>query len=295
MAELLVNGTKAFATLWIITRIDGTSLRFTDHDRPLRFDDNDDGTAETFTPVGALQSSAHERQAGFQESNFDAVGAITDDQITDEDLRAGLYNDAQVEEILVDWRAPWAGSFSREKWWIGSVSYDGEKWRGQLTSLKPWLRRKVGRVFGRTCGWNLGEFNATTGFGCHYSLTANREAFVVQSVTIPRLKIVTDLAAAVDPTGELFNNGFVEWIAPAKMVGVRTPVKIQTNGANISVEFFLKTPLEVAPTTWAGWLNPGCNKLLPTCVLRGQFPARFGGFNMIVGTDKSVETPDAKA
>ncbi len=82
--SLLKQNLHRFAHCWRITRTDGTIIRTTDHDVPLTV-----GT-ETFAPASGFTASARQKQAGLAEQNFEVIGVLDSDAITDADLRLGL-------------------------------------------------------------------------------------------------------------------------------------------------------------------------------------------------------------
>jgi len=150
---LSLNGdlTHRFATLWTITRTDGVVFRFTDHNTKITFEGN------VFTPIGGWDASARQKQEGLKTRNLETRGIISSDVITDDDLRAGRYREAKIQEELVNWRTPWVGSFFKNTYWINETKFSNEMWVAQIAGPTRWLRQKVGEVYGRTCRFVLGD------------------------------------------------------------------------------------------------------------------------------------------
>jgi len=148
---LLARRTLTLATLWKLTRVDSTVFYFTDHNRSIAFESN------TYTPVGGFSSSAREKVASFEGQNLDVQGILTSGSITHDDLRAGLYKNAEVVEYLVDWKYSWMGALVTNKYWIAEVKYTGENWVATLGGLPRKLKHKAGDVYGRTCRYKLGD------------------------------------------------------------------------------------------------------------------------------------------
>ena len=79
------------AKCWLLTRVDGVQLAFTDHDVPINF------LGLEYTPR-TISSSAIEKQA-LEANNLEVRAAFDDEAITYEDLFAGRYQNAIVDEF----------------------------------------------------------------------------------------------------------------------------------------------------------------------------------------------------
>ncbi|MEO1542983.1 MAG: DUF2163 domain-containing protein, partial [Pseudomonadota bacterium] len=73
---------------WRVTRKDGVVLGFTDHDRALSFD----GTV--FEAASGFTGSEMTTSVGLNVDNLEVDGALSSDRLSDEDLAAGLFDDA---------------------------------------------------------------------------------------------------------------------------------------------------------------------------------------------------------
>lgn len=103
--------TSALATCWKITRRDGTIIRLTSSDvdvvvtssvaRP-EFDG-------TYQAAGGFDRTAIESEVGLSVPNMDVTGLLDSSLITEQDIRAGLYDQARVDIFRCNVNAP--GSF----------------------------------------------------------------------------------------------------------------------------------------------------------------------------------------
>lgn len=271
--------TKRFATTWSITRTDGTVLRFTTHDTELVV-----GGA-TFSPVGSADPSARRREGATKEHTLDFRGVISSSAITTEDLRAGRYRDARVDESLVDWRFPFAGAFATWRYWIGNVTFNGEIWVAECSGLARWLRQKVGDVFGRTCRWDLGVIDAG-GDGCPVDI----EDFTVPGVHAvgfedgEKRRIIRcdtkDLAGSF--ADDWFNDGQIVFTSGTN-TGLTGWIQDYTQ-ATRRVELQIPMPFAIT-TSDAFTLIAGCNKLFSTCKTKFDVALSFGGYPFVPGTD----------
>src|SRR5690606_1082664 len=135
---------------WKITRADGVSFGFTDHDRPLAFGGTD------YEPESGLSASEIRAGSDLSGDSQDAGGALTSDRITETDILDGRWDDALVEVWRVNWAAPNQRVLIRR----GAI---GELRRGRLSfvaemrSMAHVLGQTVGRVYQGTCDAALGD------------------------------------------------------------------------------------------------------------------------------------------
>src|SRR5205085_11905336 len=94
------QGATTLCRCWKLTRRDGAIAGFTDHDRDLVFD------GVTFAARTGLEAAEVTAELGFSIGGGDVSGALVSAGITEDDLAAGLYDDATVETWLVNWSGP---------------------------------------------------------------------------------------------------------------------------------------------------------------------------------------------
>ena len=85
---------------WRLTRRDGIVKGFTDHDRPLMV------AATLFQPLSGFSATEARDTLGLAVDTVDVEGALSSDDISESDIAAGLYDDATVETLLVNWAEP---------------------------------------------------------------------------------------------------------------------------------------------------------------------------------------------
>lgn len=289
---LTVGGVCYYASLWTLTRTDGTVLRFTDHDQPLVY------AGDTYTPSGGFDASAREKKVGIDPANLDIKGTLTAEAITAEDLMAGAYRNARLVETVVDWRYPYRSPFRRDEYQINETTFDGEEWTAQVDTFLIVLKPKKGRRFLRTCQWELGDARCGVNLA---SFTATGE---VTALLETNRVFETDLAGAV--ADGYWQEGKVTWTSGANNGEVMEV--LDSLFANGTLYLLMPTtrPIQVGDTFS---LTPGCNHISGV-VLEGEDPAtvpeghcisrynnilRFGGFPFMRGTDALLETPESTA
>jgi uncharacterized phage protein (TIGR02218 family) len=95
----LDDGTTTLAWCWKITRADGQSFGFTDHDCPLAFGGTD------YEPESGLSASEIRAGSDLSVDSQDAQGALTSGRITETDILDGRWDNALVEVWRVNWNA----------------------------------------------------------------------------------------------------------------------------------------------------------------------------------------------
>lgn len=261
---------------WKITRRDGAILRFTDHDRQILFE------GELYYPTGGANQSATQKQTGFRSRNRDMIGVLTSAAITDDDLRAGRYQDAQVDIYLITWEdGATSEYFLHDVYWIDDITFNDGDYTATLTSVTSFLEKDVGGIITRDCRHNLGDARCQVALG-PFTTTGEVTAVVAQ-----RLRVETDLT---DDDG-YYNNGVLTWTSGANDgLAVEIRSSVQTDGVLL---FWLRSPFDIeVGDTFS--IVAGCNKLLETCRDVFDNVVNFGGYPHVPGTDKLRRTPDSR-
>ena len=281
------NSTFRHATCWEIERVDGVSLRFTDHDRPIPF------RGQTYTPASGFDASARRYEMSLRESSVEVVGMLSASGITESDILRGLYRDARVTAYLIDWRFPFAAPKRTDAYRVGPLTHDSEGFRVTILGLADRLNEKVGPTWGPLCEYDLGS--PVEGLGkCFVDLTPLRKLAVdVTEVVDDRLQFKLDPADITIGNGDgFYDDGKLTWRTGAN-AGVVSEIQAYTETSSPNERVFslhLKTPfpIEVGDTCD---FYPGCDKRASTCQSKFANFVNFGGEPFIPGTDKLLQTP----
>jgi uncharacterized phage protein (TIGR02218 family) len=120
-----------------VTRRDGVVLGFTDHDRDLAFD------ATTFAAATGFTASEIKDAVGLSVDNLEVESALSDDSLNEDDLAAGLFDDAAIEI----WRVNWADTSQRvlmRSGSIGEVRRSGRAFAAEVRGLAHYLQQPKG-------------------------------------------------------------------------------------------------------------------------------------------------------
>ena len=278
MESLRINQTHRYAVCWDILRTDAAHYRFTTHDHALVLADGFE-----YSPAGGLNQTAARKESGLREQNQEFNGVITSDKITVDDLRAGMFREADVTQYLVDWRYPWAGSLQTLKYYIARTDFDGEVWEAEVTGITRRLKQTIGDVVGRTCKADLGDND------CKINLEqASYRALGSVGTIVEDRRIFTTSGVGTGFGDDFFNHGELVWTSGPN-TGVRSMVKDWIS-ASVQAELILPTPFDIG-TGNTFTMYAGCEKTKTVCSNKFSNLVNFRGDPYIPGTDKLMQTP----
>jgi len=193
---------------WRITRLDGTELLFTDHDKDILIQEGGGSPLSgspldpnlTFISTHSFAVTATKRQQGLAVDNVSIIGTIDDggaspiSGVTESDVLAELYADATVEIWLCAWTDLDAGLFPLKTGTLGEMKFRTTGFEADMRGLTERLQRSVHRVFSISCPVILGDAK------CGVNLDGSpsfRESVTVTNVTDNRV-FITSLAQPVN-------------------------------------------------------------------------------------------------
>ncbi|MGF7160266.1 putative phage protein (TIGR02218 family) [Rhodoligotrophos appendicifer] len=272
----LDSGATTLAWCWKLTRRDGLVLGFTDHDCDLEVEGTVYAAGTGFT-AGEIVSGL-----GLSIDTTEAEGALSAAAITEPDILAGLYDDAEVEILRVNWADP-------SQWVALRYGNLGEVRRGlhgftaEIRGLAHRLNRPQGRLYQVSCDAVLGDGR------CGVDLDADG------------LRAVGEVAA-VHANRRLDASG-LETFPPRWFEQGRL---IWTTGANVGVVSEIKTHrLEAGAVYLELWIGPagtiaggdhftveaGCDKRFTTCRAKFGNGVNFRGFPHMPTNDFVMSYP----
>lgn len=272
----LGSGVTTVATCWKVTRRDGLVLGFTDHDRDLSFG------AVTFKAASGLTARTLQQSNGLSVDNTEAMGALSDAAVTEEDLAAGRFDGAEVEAWVVNWQdasqrlKTFAGNF-------GEVVRAGGAFRAELRGLADRLNQVQGLSFQRSCSAVLGDAR------CGFDL--DRAGY---AVALPILAIDSPGVYRVARTPAIdegwFDRGRVRVLdgAVAGLVGLVKFDRDDLTSRRIELWVDFDRAPQVGDTIR---LEAGCDKLAATCRAKFANFENFRGFPHIPGEDWMTSYP----
>lgn len=276
LLEHLQTGVTTTCRAWALTRRDGVVMGFTDHDRLLRFDGIE------FRPDTGLTALALQQSTGLSVDNTEALGALCDAAIREEDIEAGRYDGADLRAWLVNWQdVDERALLFRGK--IGELRRAGGAFEAELRGLTDALNVPLGRVYQKACSAVLGDRD------CAFDLdtpgyAAARAAEEIEENRVFRFAEMGGFA------GDWFRHGVirVQGGAASGLVGLIKRDRI--DGAGRVIELWHPLGARVAPGD-ALRIEAGCDKRMATCRFKFDNLMNFQGFPDIPGDDWTITDP----
>ncbi|GJE17607.1 DUF2163 domain-containing protein [Methylobacterium marchantiae] len=270
LAAHLAGGSTTLCHCWSLTRRDGLTLGFTDHDRDLTF------SGIGFAARSGLEAAEASAELGFAVGGGEVAGALTSLGIAEEDVAGGLYDAATVETWLVDWTDP-ATRLLLDIGTIGEVRRAGSAFVAELRGLMDHLDEERGRTFRATCDADLGDAR------CRVDLTdpRYRTTGTVLAPTAPGEMLAALAGAFADGT---FTGGRLTWITGAN-AGFANDIRAQRPGdGGTRIALWQEPPRAIAAGDAFG-LKAGCDKRFSTCAGTFANAPNFQGFPHMPGND----------
>jgi uncharacterized phage protein (TIGR02218 family) len=272
----LDSGTTTLCWCWRVTRRDGVSFGFTDHDRDLDFD------STTFEAATGFTASEIKDQVGLSVDNLEVTSALVSDRLSETALATGDFDDAKVEIFRVNWSEP-SQHVRVRTGSIGEVRRSGVSFTAEVRGLAHYLQQPSGRLFQYGCDAEIGDSRC----GVDLSTSQYRGDGTVTETETPRLLIVAGLD---DFDADWFTRGLVTFTSGAN-AGRSIEVKRHSMTDDV-VEIELWQSLPVTPTSGDAFtITAGCDKTFPTCRARFSNGLNFRGFPHMPGNDFIASYP----
>ena len=270
------SGVTTLCRCWALTRTDGVEYGFTDHDRPLEF------AGISFKAETGLSAQALQQASGLAVDNTEAIGALSDVGLSEEEIEAGRFDGAELRAWLVNW-ADVSVRWLQFRGTLGEIRRGGGAFRADLRGLTEALNRPLGRIYQRHCTAVLGDGD------CRFDLSTPGyfDERAVDRVEEARVFRWDDLAGFAPGW---FARGRLEVLTGAA-AGLRGLIKTDETQAEAR-EIALWAPLraDVQPGDMVR-LEAGCDKRMETCRLKFNNLLNYQGFPDIPGEDWVLAVP----
>ncbi len=272
----LKTGVTTTCRCWTLSRADGVVMGFTDHDGPLVFD------GVTFKADTGLSALALQQSTGLSVDNTEALGALSDAAINENDIEAGRYDGSEIRAWLVNWQDV-RQRHLQFRGTIGELRRSGGAFEAELRGLTEALNRPLGRVYQKPCTAVLGDT------GCRFDMgtpgyTSERPVEQMEARRVFRF------AAFGGFEGNWFQHGRLVMLGGAAS-GLSGVIKRDTQAdGKRTVELWhpLRAPIASGDLLR---LEAGCDKRALSCRLKFQNFLNYQGFPDIPGDDWSISDP----
>jgi uncharacterized phage protein (TIGR02218 family) len=272
----LASGHTTVCHAWVINRRDGVQFAFTDHDVTLRFD------GVTFQADSGLGAKAIAQSTGLSVDNTEAIGALSDASIREDEIEQGRFDGADVQAWLVNW-ADTSQRWLQFRGSIGELRRVDGAFRAELRGLTEALNKPQGRIYQKPCSAVLGDAQ------CRFDTSQAGYA-----KTLP----VQEQKDAREFTWEDFLGFEDSWFARGRLEVMDGPARglwgmvkhDRLVGKKRIVELWEPIRGAVGPGTSVR-LIAGCDKRLETCRFKFNNLVNFQGFPDLPGEDWVVAVP----
>ena len=269
LKQAIIDGYRA--VLVRIVRADNTAFGYTDHDMPIDGYLFGDPYNTVFKPAPGLKRINLTATTDDRVSNQEFASGWVD--APEEDLLAGLFDNAEVETMICSWKNPEYGSFTVDKGKLGVIQWTADGFRGDVQSHMRNLTRNINFTYTAGCRHKLfSQFSNNTIGACTLNQSSYKFAGSVGGVDIVNLKFTSSLAKA----DGYFTSGTISW-STGDNLGVQSPIKYYTTSGTPTFELMLPTPypIQVGDNFEA---SAGCDKTFATCKSKFNNVINFGGF-----------------
>ncbi len=265
----LAHDVTTVCQCWRLTRSDGETTGYTDHDGVLTVD----GTI--YEPRSGFSASEARDTLGLAVDTVDVEGALSSDRIRDEDIAAGLYDGARVETFLVNWRRPADFALIRTAT-IGKLTRGGEGFVAELESPAHALDQPNGRYVTRACDAELGDVR------CGVVLTG--QAFAASGTVVVAGAETLVVSGLSGFAGGWFAHGVLNWTTGARQGRTEHVVAHRIEAGDVLVTLLPSVGPAIAPGDGFSILA-GCDKSFATCKAKFANALNFRGFPHLPGND----------
>jgi uncharacterized phage protein (TIGR02218 family) len=274
LAAHIALGQTTLASCYRVTRTDGVTQGFTDHDQDLVIDG-----------VTYMASSGFSKFNLTDKSNLEMSQMQVDGMInagmTAADLRARKYDYADVQIFAVNWANLSQGKIILLTGKFGPVTINEYGFQVELNGMAARLSNVRGDLYQPSCRVDLGSTE------CGVDVDSLMQSGTVATTDGARNLTATGLSAA----DTYFAGGLLTWLT-GNNTGDSVEVRSWTSGGAALVLYLKARAAIVVGDTFK--VQPGCDKLFSTCRDKFSNIVNFRGEPYIPGTDYLLTIPDYK-
>ena len=263
----LANETTTLATCWKLTRRDSQILGFTSHSRDITYDSVTYQATTGFTPSAVASNS------GLAVDQLEVQAVLDSGAISDADIHAGIYDFAEIEIFMLNYKDLSQGALELRRGWLGEIRFDRNFFTAEVRGLSQKLAQNVGELYSPRCRAKLGDSR------CGIALASYTDSGSITNVNNQRS--FSDSALSADDG--YYNYGLVTFTS-GNNNGLSMEVKRNQAG---EVELSLPMPYALAVSD-NYTITAGCDKRFSTCVDVFSNALNFRGEPHVPGNDKLI-------
>lgn len=248
----------SLCSCWELRRVDGAAMYFTDLDVPIVFG------GQTYLPAVGYNKTAIQSSSDMSVDNFDIVGLLDDESITEADIRAGKYDYAETKVFLINWQDTSMGVIRLKRGKFGEVQIlSNGTFKTEFRALGQGLLQTVGTPTSPECRNDLGDHKCKLNIdGPEWS----RDGTVVTVASRKQFTFEVTDTLGEDPRSledpNWYRGGIITWKSGANMTrGIE--MKVCSMSTHV-IQLFLPVGLDIQPGDTFR-MAPGCDKRRITC------------------------------
>jgi uncharacterized phage protein (TIGR02218 family) len=276
LAAHLATGSTTVCRCWRVTRGDGVTYGFTDHDEAVVFG------GVVFRPDAGMTARALEQRTGLSVDNSEVVGVLSDTAIAEADVVAGRFDGASVEAWLVNWAEP-GERMLQFRGSLGEIERAGSAFRAELRGLAEVLNQPQAYVYQGPCSAVVGDGR------CRVNLSVPGLAMEVGVLEVVNARTFRVLPAAAFAE-RWFERGRFRVLSGAATGLVGLVKADRVVGVERELELWEEVRAEVRPGD-AVRVEAGCDKRAETCRTKFANFLNFRGFPHVPGEDWQMAYP----
>lgn len=281
--------TTTLTRLWKVKLSDGTLYGFTEHDQNIAYYDGSADAEITYEAFSGFASTAISAKSDLSVDNMEVTSFLDSDNISEADLRAGFWDNAEVVIMIVNWADLEMGHFIQKTGTTGVFTMRNGLQTSEIRGLAHKCTAVLGATYGPICraefGSGLNEIDLNSRWLCMFDVATVRETGSVGTVVDARRFLPV---AGLTPTADWFNDGFIEFTS-GDLDGQKFEVKTWDG---VTLELFLPMPVEPAAADTFD-IEPGCNKTLADCRDKFDNVINRDAEDFIPGMDQILNYPNA--
>jgi len=251
-----------------VIRSDATVIAFTSHDKDLTYDGVTYLSSISYTP------SSKDANMTLSVNNSDMTGYFAITGILKEDVENGLYDGAEVYELILDYSDSTLIK-NLGKGFLGEVEITENGFKAEYRSLTQKLQQPIGRYYTAECNAQLGDAR------CSVNLASFTYTGAVTTATSNQIFIDSSLIGT--QTDDYYNYGLITFTSGLNS-GLSREVKDYTDATG-QITTFLPFSFAIAVTD-TFTVYAGCDKRKATCISTFNNVVNFRGFDMIPSIDQ---------
>lgn len=287
LAAHLASETQTLATCWLVTLVNGGSpipvYGFTDHNENLVID------AVTYEAATGYTATDIASKSNLDVDNLDIQGLLSSPSITEDDLRAGLWDYAHFQIFQVNYSDLSQGKMYQRVGNLGQITVDREQFRAELLGLMQRYQTSIGEKTSPGCRATLGDSRCGVNLLGSPALTfsATVDSIAADDITITASALTQPSPGIGSPT--VAESGYFEYgkltFTSGLNAGRSMEVKQYAQGV---VTLHLPMPYQVTAGDTFN-VSAGCDKRLTTCRDKFNNVVNFRGEPWLAGRDKLAQ------